>query len=163
MTAPPDVEHPKGGISAARYLFIAARLVVGYVLAIGTGAIVFSLTAHIAGAVPFLPDPIEHYPLRTIGQTAFLYFVLGSVFGIPYTLFGTLAFWFWLPRKTLWFLAIGTLCPAAALLLFFSMAGGITFSKMLKLLLVTLPAGLAAAYVYGAIGFGRGFGRWRWE
>ncbi|RYG96357.1 MAG: hypothetical protein EON57_15220 [Alphaproteobacteria bacterium] len=112
--------------------------------------------------MPLLPDPIENDRLASIGQVALMYFILGAVFAIPYTVLGSLVFWFWMPRKPYWFLVVGTLCPAAAIILMLSMIGGVWSDwRMLKLLVVTLPAGLAATYVYGAIGFGWGFGRWR--
>jgi hypothetical protein len=146
----------------ASHLLIAGRFVAGYVLAVGIGAIVFAVLAHVVPDLPLQPDPVEGDPWLTISQTSLMYFILGLVFGIPYTVLGSLAFRFWLPRTTLTFLAHGMLCPAAAILLTLSLLGGISFDwRMLKLLLVTLPAGLTAAYVFGAIGFGRGFGRWR--
>ena len=158
----PGLSPSRANAGWTGYLLIAGRFVAGYILAVGVGAIVFAILAHIVPAMPMLPDPIENDLLLTIGQTAFMYFLFGVVFGIPYTLLGSLVFWFWLPRRTWYFLALGALCPAAAVMLMLSMVGGISFDwKMLEFLLITLPAGLAAAYVYGAIGFGWGFGRWR--
>lgn len=144
------------------YLFVAARFVAGYLAAVAAGAIVFAAVAHVVPAMPYLPDPIEGDPLLSVGQTTFMYFVLGLVFGIPYTIVGSIAVKLWLPSTQLSFLAVGMLCPASAVLLVFSMLGGVSVDwKMLELLLVTLPAGLAAAYIFGAVGFGRGFARWR--
>lgn len=149
-------------ISWSAYLAIAARFIAGYVLAVAVGSIVFAVVAYLVPDMPLLPDPIENDIIGSIGQIALMYFILGAVFAIPYTVLGSLAFWFWLPRRPYLFLALGTLCPAAAIILMFSMIGGLLMEwRMLKLLLVTLPAGLAATYVYGAIGFGWGFGRWR--
>jgi hypothetical protein len=148
--------------SWAGYFFVAARFVAGYIAAVAAGAIVFAAVAHVVPAMPFLPDPIEGDPLLSVGQTAFMYFILGLVFGIPYTVVGGLAVKFWLPWTPLSFLAVGMLCPASAVLLVLALLGGVSVDwKMLELLLVTLPAGLAAAYIFGAVGFGRGFGRWR--
>jgi len=156
------LEQTPSPISWSTYFGIAARFVAGYVLAVAFGAIVFAVLAHLVPEMPLLPDPIENDLLGSIGQIALMYFIFGTVFAIPYTVLGSLAFWFWLPRKPYWFLALGTLCPAAAIILMFSVIGGLLMEwRMLKLLLVTLPAGLAASYVYGAIGFGWGFGRWR--
>lgn len=162
MTMPRGPEAPGRRMSAGDYLFVAGRFFAGYVLAVGVGAIVFAVIAYLVPDMPLQPDPIERDPFRTIGQTAFMYFIFGLFFGIPYTLLGSLGFWFWTRRSTALFLLIGTLCPAAAILLMFSMLGAISTDwRMLKLLLSTLPAGLAATYVFGAIGFGQGFGRWR--
>lgn len=149
-------------ISWSTYIGIAGRFVTGYILAVAVGAIVFAVVAHLVPDMPLLPDPIENDRLASIGQVALMYFILGAVFAIPYTVLGSLVFWFWMPRKPYWFLVVGTLCPAAAIILMLSMIGGVWSDwRMLKLLVVTLPAGLAATYVYGAIGFGWGFGRWR--
>ena len=134
-------------ISLPARLGIAARFFAGYLLAVATGAIAFSITAHIVPDVPMLPDPSSS-PVRTIIDTALIYFIFGVVFAIPYTLLGSLAVRFWLPPKARWFLLVGMFCPPAAILL-------------LRLQFTSLPAGLAAAYVYGAVAFGRGFGRWR--
>jgi hypothetical protein len=156
-----DAHHDQG-VSGVRYVAAAGRLVAGYILAVAAGAIVFALIAHAVPDMPLLPDPVKDDPLLSLWQTAFMYFIFGLVFGIPYTILGSLAFWFLLRRRALWFLVLGTLCPAAAILLMFSTMGAISADgRMAKLLLVTLPAGLAATYVYGAIGFGFGFGRWR--
>jgi hypothetical protein len=156
-----DARHDQGA-SGVRSAAIAGRLAAGYLLAVAVGAIVFALIAHAVPDMPLLPDPIKDDPILSIWQTAFMYFIFGLVFGIPCTLLGSLAFWFLLRRRAVWFLVLGTLCPAAAILLMFSMMGAISADgRMAKLLLVTLPAGLAASYVYGAIGFGFGFGRWR--
>lgn len=156
-----DAGHDQG-VGGVRYAAIAGRLIAGYLLAVVAGAVVFALVAHAVPDMPFLPDPIKDDPILSLWQTAFMYFIFGLVFGIPYTILGSLAFWFLLRRCVLWFLVLGTLCPAAAILLMFSMMGAVSADMQLaKLLLVTLPAGLAATYVYGAVGFGFGFGRWR--
>ena len=157
MTSPADA-------SWSGYLLVAGRFVAGYVMAVAVGAIVFSVVAHIVPDMPLLPDPMQDDPLGSIGQTALMYFIFGTVFGIPYTVLGSAAFWFWTRRSPALFLLIGTLCPAAAILLMFSTMGFLSAEwPMFKLLLVTLPAGLAATYIYGAIGFGQGFGRWRFR
>lgn len=164
MTASAGNQAHLSGMSAGQYVLIAGRFVVGYVLAVGVGALVFAIIAYIVPGMSLQPDPIESDPLRTIGQTAFMYFILGLVFGIPYTVLGSLAFRFWLPRTMPSFLVLGTPCPAVAIILMLSMMDGISLDwRMARLLLVTLPAGLAATYVYGAIGFGQGFGRWRFN
>jgi len=142
--------------SWAGYLLTAGRFVAGYIAAVAAGAMVFAALAHAVPDMPFLPDPIEDDPLRSIGQTALMYFIFGLVFGIPYTVLGSLALKLWPRRSHLSFLVVGMFCPASAILLMFSLLGGLSLHwKLAELLLVTLPAGLAAAYVFGAIGFGR--------
>ncbi len=159
-THPAHVFSAKSGGSS---LLIALRFVVGYGLAVGTGAIAFAIVAHlIPDTAPLLPLDGQSDVVGSIIGTAFVYFFYGLIFGIPYTVLGSLVFQFCLPRTMAWFLAVGALCPAVAILLMFSTLGDVTFDLLtLKLLLATLPAGLVAAYMFGAVGFARGFGRWR--
>ena len=86
---------------------------------------------------------------------------MGAIFGLPYTILGSLAFWFLLPRKAPVFLLIGTFCPLAALLTMDLIGGGSFWWWEAPFVLLSLPAGLVAAYLYGAVGFAQGFGRWR--
>ena len=87
----------------------------------------------------------------------------GAVFGIPYTLIGLALFRYLLPRNKATFLAVGALCPAAAIFTVGLVLGGQLWlgPEMIRMTVFTLPSGLAAAYLFGAIGLGHGFGRWR--
>lgn len=132
------------------------RFVLGYVIAVSAGAVVFTVLFEAA-----FDGNFDQLDKQTI-----LYFVLGLVFGLPYTILGSLAFHNILPRNAGSFMLTGTLCPVAAILLFDivirSFPGTpLTAAQLFGTCLVSLPSGLIAAYLYGAIGFGFGFGRWR--
>lgn len=149
--------------SWAGYLLVAGRYVLGYLLAVAAGSVIFAVIANVLPAVVYRPDPDPSGVLASIGDAALMYFVLGVVFGIPYTVLGTVAFRLWLPRTRLAFLLLGMLCPAAAAVLTMLVIGGIRWidGDFLLFVILTFPAGLAAAYLFGAIGLGYGFGRWR--
>jgi hypothetical protein len=161
MNTPSDPSTPK--MSPGRILGLACRFVAGYILAVAAGTAILSITAKLISTIPLLQGE-EAGILDPIGKSATVVFIFGIVLAIPYTVVGSILFWCATQRRTAPFLLIGTFCPAASILLFLSMFGiiGMTW-PLFKLLLATLPAGLAAAYVYGAIGFGQGFGRWRFE
>jgi hypothetical protein len=148
-------------MSIGQYLLLAGRFVAGYILAVGVGTLVFAVTAQLVAAIPLLRDDRVD-ALAGIGSSVTVIFILGIVFAAPYTLVGSIIFWFATQRSPRLFLLIGTFCPAAAVLLFLSVLGSVGIAwPLVRFLLTTLPAGLAAAYIYGAIGFGHGFGRWR--
>lgn len=163
MATPPSGTTAPAASNIMRSLQIAARLLVGYILAVAAGSLVGAITGALAPGFTFMPDPTQAGLIGDVFNTAFMYFVLGAIFGLPYALIGTLAFWRWLPKNTLLFLAIGMLCPSAAIFLILYFIDGLrAFSpSVFTFMALTLPAGLVAAYVYGAIGMGYGFGRWR--
>jgi hypothetical protein len=152
---------PEDGVPAAnsarKYVWIAARLVLGYVLAIGAGSIVFALLLQLP---PDFENPHLPHSATTTAQLMVACFVLGGIFGLPYTILGSLGFWFLLPRRTPIFLLIGAFCPLAALFTLELFSGG-TLRWETTVSLLSLPAGLVATYFYGAVGFGRGLRRWR--
>jgi hypothetical protein len=152
---------PRDGVPAAhpawKYARVAARLVLGYVLAIGAGSVVFALLLQLP---PDFENPHLPHSATTTVQLMVVCFVLGGIFGLPYTILGSLGFWFLLPRRTPIFLVIGAFCPLAALQTLELFSGG-TLRWEITVTLLSIPAGLIAAYFYGAVGFGRGFGRWR--
>jgi hypothetical protein len=147
---PRDVGH---------YLLAAARLALGYFLAIVSGAIVLSLLLQLQANFenPHLP----HSSTTTVDMI-FISAALGAIFGLPYTILGSLAFWFLLPRQTAVFLLIGAFCPIGALLTM-DLVFWNTPSWETAIVLCSIPAGLVATYFYGAVGFGQGFGRWRFQ
>lgn len=144
--------------SWAGYLLVAARFVAGYILAVGAGAIVFALLLQLP---PHFEAPHFPHSSTSILELMILCFVLGAIFGLPYTILGSLTFRFLLPRKTPVFLLIGIFCPMGALLTMDLIGRGSFWWWEAPFVLLSLPAGLIAAYVYGAVGFGQGFGRWR--
>ena len=70
-----------------------------------------------------------------------------------------------MPRSMRVFLLVGMLCPTASALLMMTMFDALSFidRQFVIFLLLTFPAGFAAAYVFGATGMGWGFGRWRFS
>lgn len=139
------------------------RLLFGYLLAVASGVIVFMATLPLAGGTGFRPDETGLGLVSDVLMNASFYFVVGALFGLPYTVVGTTIFLRWLPKSRPVFLLVGMLCPAAAALLTMAAMNALQFvnGEFLFFMLLTLPAGLAAAYVFGAIGMGWGFGRWR--
>lgn len=141
------------------------RFVAGYIIAVAVGAILFSAMTYFIGEgrAPDAP-PVEFAEaLDRICGGFVMFFVLGLLFGLPYTIIGSLLFRFALPRNAVSFMIIGTLCPVVAIFTMGALLGG-TFwwgPEMVKMFFMTLPAGLAATYLFGAIGFGLGFRRWR--
>jgi hypothetical protein len=147
-----------------RYLGLAARFVVGYLIAVAAGAIVFAVIADFV--LPGAASPPQRSFAEWLTSTAnasAMFFLLGSVFGVPYTLIGLVLFRFLLPRDMATFLIVGALCPGAAIFTVGLVLGGQVWidPEIVRMTIVTLPSGLAAAYLFGAIGLGYGFGAWR--
>jgi len=138
------------------------RLALGYVVAVAAGAVVFAALLHLA---PNFEAPHLPHSSTTVLELMIICFVLGLIFGMPYTIVGSLSFWFLLPHKTAIFLLIGTLCPTAALFTMWLTMGQTLWwdREMAETISLSLPAGLLATYFYGAIGFGQGFRRWRFQ
>lgn len=147
-----------------RYLGIAGRIVLGYVIAVAVGSIIFAVVSDYT--LPGGSNPHPRSLTQWMGGTAnasLMFFFLGLIFGIPYTVFGVLVCRYLLPRSMAIFLTIGALCPGAAIFTTGVVIGG-TFwfgFEMVKMIVLTIPSGLAAAYLFGAIGLGYGFHRWR--
>ena len=139
------------------------RLILGYLLAVATGAVLFVATVHVVGGTEYQPDSTGLGLAPDLLMNALFYFVTGALFGLPYTVAGTLAFVLWLPKSKTLFLLLGMLCPAAAAFLTMAAVGflQVVNTAFLSFVLLTFPAGLAAAYIFGVIGMGWGFRRWR--
>jgi hypothetical protein len=147
-----------------RYLGLAARFVAGYLIAVAAGAIIFAAIADFV--LPGAVNPPQRSFAEWLASTAnasVSFFLLGTIFGIPYTLIGLVLFRYLLPRNMATFLIVGALCPGAAIFTLGLVLGGRIWidPEMVRMTVVTLPSGLAAAYLFGAIGLGYGFGRWR--
>lgn len=132
----------------------------GYLIAVAAGAVLLSAVRYFEDAGALTVD------LKAAGaaiwNTASVIFFMGLVFGLPYTIFGALLFRFVLPRNWITFMVVGTLCPTFAIFTLDLASGNFLWEAgKLELLLMTLPAGLVATYLFGAIGFGQGFRRWR--
>ena len=138
----------------------AIRVILGYLAAVATGYCVFLFLLHVWPGIPF--EPLQTYYL--VDHTPYPHlvrFLAGAVYGIPYTTLGVLAVKKLLPRNMVAFLLVGMFCPTSALALVLAISGMTTLlDDAAGIFLLTLPAGLAAAYVFGAIGMGYGFGRW---
>lgn len=147
-----------------RILGIGARILVGYILSVAAGALIFAVIGDfvLPGKVDMFLMPLGEWLKRTV-DGAMMFFMLGLVFGIPYTIFGVAAWYYLLPRTKTAFLAVGAFCPGAAIFtLGLTLGGTLWFDpEMIRMIVVTIPSGLAAAYIFGAIGMGYGFGRWR--
>jgi hypothetical protein len=140
------------------------RLTLGYVVAVAGGSIVFALLFPLAVPDMLPPHSVEEWFNGTFGMTITT-FVLGFLFGLPYTILGLLAFRSVLTRSMPVFLLVGTLCPSAAIAtmgLLLGLHGWFNVEKI-RIMIFSMPAGLVAAYLFGAIGFGQGFGRWRFK
>lgn len=157
MSALPNSDQPETPRNIRAYLWMAARLVLGYALAIVSGAIVLALLLQLPA--DFENPHLPHSSTTTVELTM-ICAILGAIFGLPYATFGSLAFWFLLPRRTPIFLLIGAFCPIGALLMM-DLVFWNTPSWETAIILLSIPAGLVATYFYGAVGFGQGFGRWR--
>lgn len=146
------------------YLVAIGRVLLGYVIAVAAGAIIFAIIGD--HTLPGAPNPHPRSLTEWMGGTAnasMMLFTLGLIFGIPYTVVGVLVCRYLLPRSMAIFLAAGALCPGAAIFTM-GVALGDTFwfgPEMVKMIVLTIPSGLAAAHLFGAIGLGYGFGRWR--
>jgi hypothetical protein len=164
-TVPVGLAAPLARSPAARWAIIIARLLLGYIVAVAAGAVVFSIVINTVSLSDMF-SPMITSASKWLIETAkgsLMLFVLGLCFGLPYTILGSLIFWFALPRNGWTLMAVGVLCPPIAIFTVGLLLGG-TFwwdREILKLSLMTLPAGFAATYLFGAIGFGLGFRRWR--
>jgi hypothetical protein len=139
------------------------HLILGYVLAVAAGSIIFALLFPLA--VPDVPtsNSLEEWWNGMLGMVVAT-FVMGFLFGLPYTVLGIVAFRYLLPRTMLVFLVVGSLCPSAAIVTMSLAFSGPTKwidGEWLRIIIFTLPSGLIAAYLFGAIGLGYGFGKWR--
>ena len=145
-----------------RRALILIRFVVGYFVAVAAGALVLAVLLRTLSNFS-VQGPMHGRIADLFGNifgVAATSFELGAFFGLPYTVIGSLIFWFLLPRRAPLFLLIGMFCPIAALLTM-----SLAFQKIVGLesaiVLSSLPAGLVAAYLFGAIAFGQGFRNWR--
>jgi hypothetical protein len=141
------------------------RFIAGYIIAVAVGAVLFSIITYLLGAgrAPDAPPVEIAEALDRMWGGFVMFFVLGLLFGLPYTIIGSLLFKFVLPRNAMSFMITGTLCPVVAIFTMGAFLGG-TFwwgPEMLAMFFQTLPSGLAATYLFGAIGFGLGFRHWR--
>lgn len=143
------------------YAVTALRLVFGYLVAVAAAALVFAVLLQWLPSFhgPHTPHGGTTDMFEKIMELAIMCFVLGAMFGLPYTILGSIAFWYFLPRKAFLFFIIGAFCPTAAMLTMELILSARLWWET-PLVLCSLPAGLVAAYFYGAIGFARGFGRW---
>lgn len=146
------------------YLGLAARFVAGYLIAVAAGAIIFAILSDfvLPGAVNPPQRSISEWLDRT-SSASVMFFLLGAVFGIPYTLVGLAAFRYLLPHNMATFLIVGAFCPGAAIFTLGLVLGGKVWidPEIVRMTVFTMPSGLVAAYLFGAIGLGYGFGRWR--
>ena len=151
---------PAAGTRWSRLVIWGARLVLGYVVAVAAGAVAFAVLLQFA---PNFEAPHLPHGSTSVPELMIFCFALGLVFGLPYTIVGSVSFWFLLPRRPAIFLLIGTFCPTAALFtMWLTMAQTLWWDReMAETILLSLPAGLLAAFLYGAIGFGQGFRHWR--
>jgi len=158
-TPPTSATNTWFGIAGAVVRFIA-----GYIIAVAFGAILFSAMTYFFGAGRALDAPPGELAevLNRIWGGFVMFFVLGLLFGLPYTIIGSLLFKFALPRNAWTFMIIGMLCPIVAIFTMGALLGGTYWwgAEMVKMFFMTLPSGLAATYLFGAIGFGLGFRRW---
>jgi hypothetical protein len=146
-------------------LLRALRLVVGYILAVAAGSVIFALLFPLAVPDALPPHTAKEWFDGTF-SVAITTFILGFLFGVPYTVLGLLAFRTFLPNTMPVFLIVGALCPSAAILTLGVLLGGLTGwidAEKLRIMIFSLPSGLLGAYLFGAIGFGYGFGRWRFD
>ena len=92
------------------------RRVAGYVLAGAVGALIYATIGALTPGFNFRLDPSSYGPIVDLLIAASMYFALGGIYGLPYTVLGTVFFWRWPPKSMLRFLAVGMLCPTAAIL-----------------------------------------------
>jgi hypothetical protein len=151
-------------LPAAKWMTVVIRLTLGYLAAVATGTLIFAIFMHIWpgwASITLLPRQTHYFIVKT-RDLILAYFVCGTVLGFPYTALGTFAFNRHLPKNMITFLIVGALCPASAIVLYFLMFGKIHWlAYLLGVVGLSLPAGFAAAYVFGAIGMGYGFRHWR--
>jgi hypothetical protein len=134
-------------------LLIFGRICVGYILAVVTGGITFAAI-------------LALFSVRTSGifyDVLLMSIVFGLLYRLPYTALGWLAFRYVFPRNTLTFLLIGMFCPLSALMLFTHplQVSYFVMTSVPVVISATMFSGLCAAYIFGAIGLGYGFGRWK--
>lgn len=160
-----DVQpHPAPMQSSLRLLNLAGRFVLGYVVAIAAGTFLFSLVECLFPDGSLVDPAADVSQLaRQMWQLCVVGFVFGGVFALPYTIVGALVFRFLLPRNWIVFMIVGILCPTIALMtLNILLGGGASITDGLaRMAWTSLPAGIIATYLFGAIGFGLGFGKWR--
>lgn len=139
-----------------------ARFLLGYVIAVAAGSVIFALLFPLAVPDVLPPHSTAEWFSGTFGMSVTT-FVLGFLFGLPYTFLGLLAFRSVLPRSMPVFLIVGTLCPSAAIATMGLLLGlhGWFNAEKIRIMIFSLPSGLVAAYLFGAIGLGYGFRRWR--
>ncbi|MDO6964423.1 hypothetical protein [Rhizobium alvei] len=142
---------------------VVIRRLIGYLLAVAVGYAIFVFMWRVWPGNPLEPHQTSYIlselsvPYQLLSD-----YLTAAIFGIPYTVLGIVAVKQLWPHSRLAFLVTGMFCPAVSLVLFFGWNGLTTFiDDAAGLFLLTPPAGLAAAYIFGAIGMGYGFGRWR--
>ena len=136
-----------------RILKRAALLFLGYCVVIIAGAFFYAFLLNAYDLTRLSKDPFAGF------VQYFLFAVIyGSFLGLPYTIIGSIIVRFVLPQKMFIFLFVGMFCPASALLLLF---GESIDNEGRHMLVLSFPPGLLSAYLYGAIGFGYGFKRWK--
>jgi hypothetical protein len=149
-----------------RGFYLAGRFLLGYIVAIAAGALVFALVESVFpdGVIVNASDDINVLS-RQIWQLWVFCFIFGGVFALPYTVVGALVFKFLLPHNWIVFTIVGVLCPTIAIMtLNVFLGGGWPISSDLpQMALASLPAGIVATYLFGAISFGLGFRRWRFS
>jgi hypothetical protein len=147
----------------AAWLRTGLRLLLGYLVAVAAGAVVFMLTTAASGSTGLGPDSTDLGLTADLALNLAFYAYIGGVFGLPYTILATIAFLRWLPRSMPLYLLLGALCPTVSVLITMAALDALWYldAQFVTVLLLTLPAGIAAAYVLGAVGMGWGFRRWR--
>ena len=143
------MEGTDTNMNAGRYVLAGARLLLGYVAAVAAGAILFSAIIEWSSSTGTSAGKFA--------ELAVICFVLGLMFALPYTVAACLALKFLLPRNRLVFMIVGTLCPAATIFTaqFVFDATLWPTRETVKILLMTIPVGLAATWIFGAVGLGR--------
>ena len=147
------IEAADTSSSVGGYILAAARLALGYVAAVAAGAILFAVLVEWSSPTSASAGKFT--------ELALICFALGLIFAAPYTVAACLALKFVLPRNGLIFMIAGTLCPAATIFTaqFIFDAALWPTRESLKTLLMTIPVGLVAAWIFGAVGLGR----WRFQ
>jgi len=127
-----------------------AQLLAGYVCAVATGSVVLGILLQLTSALGKL-QPSD------AAQLAIVLFSLGLLFAVPYTAIACLGLKRLAPSSTTAFLIVGTLCPGVTLLPILIVLGGqhLTTVITLKLLAITIPAGLISTFLFGTVGLGK--------
>lgn len=150
MTALPNSNRPNTNNGPANIVLAAARLALGYVVAVAAGAIIFSiLLLWTSGAGQLTASGAV--------EVAIICFVLGLLFAVPYTVIACLALKYLLPQSLFIVVIVGTLCPGVTILTTQLILGAVAWpaQETIKVLLLTIPTGLVSTYLFGAIGLGR--------